>query len=93
MNINKLIEDSNYEEFQEELSDYIYNIEEYAKREYRTELSYLMYYHELTLADLNLKFIGGHSPRDVVDELMFREQDHKRRAYVTSLMTKPHKDH
>lgn len=92
MNINKLIEDSVYGEFQEDLSDYINKVEEYAEREYGTELSYLMHYHDITLEDFNLEFIGGHSPVALVDELMFREQDHKRKAYVASLVgSKSHK--
>lgn len=86
MNLNELFQESPSEPFGEDLFDYMSEVESYAEREYRTELSFLMHQHGLTLADFNKKFIERVSPYKLVDDLMFEENSHKSKAYVASLL-------
>jgi hypothetical protein len=86
MNLDNLFQESQIDPPHEDISDYIAEIEEYAEKEYKTELSYLIEYHELTLQDFTKKFVERVSPHAFVDDLMFIENGHKSRAYVTSLL-------
>lgn len=88
MNLNKILKETPSKPFGDDFFDYMADVETYAEKEYKTDLSYLMHISEMKLNEFNKKFIEGVSPYVLVDDIMFEEKSHKSRAYSISLLQK-----